>query len=74
MNCTVDYGLSRNIRHEVSMPVAEAFRKLRDHEFVGWAFVNIYYNHRLVYTTQGVAGYRWICDDCPYRTTKGEKK
>ena len=74
MDCTVDYGISRNIRHEVVMPVAEAFRKLRDHEFLGWAFVNIYVNDRLVYTDQGLAGYRWICPDCLYRTTKGEKK
>lgn len=74
MNCTVDYGLGCDIRHRVIMPVAEAFRKLKDHEFIGWAFVNIYYQNRLVYTDQGVAGYRWICDDCPYRTKKGEKK
>lgn len=74
MNCDVVYGISRNIRHEVTLPVAEAFRKLRDNEFIGWAFVNIYLNDRLVYTTQGLAGRCWICDDCPYRTTKGEKK
>ena len=66
MNCTVDYGLSRNIRHEVTMPVAEAFRKIRNHAFVGWAFVNIYYQNRLVYTTQGLAGYSFICPKCPY--------
>lgn len=74
MNCTVTYGLSRNIKHEVVLPVAEAFRRLKDHEFAGWTFVNIYYNDRLVYTTQGVAGCRFICKDCPYRTKKGEKK
>jgi hypothetical protein len=75
MNCLVVYGLSRNIKHEVQMPVAEAFRKIRDHEFTGWAFDNIYnQQNRLVYTTQGLAGYRWICEDCPYRTPKGEKK
>ena len=72
MDCTVDYGLSRNIRHEVVMPVAEAFRKLKDHAFVGWAFVNIYVNHRLVFTTQSLAGYRYICDHCPYHTLKEE--
>jgi len=66
MNCTVVYGLGSDLKRRSVMPVAEAFRKLRDHEFVGWAFVNIYYNNRLVYTTQGVAGYRFICDDCPY--------
>ncbi len=75
MNCTVVYGLSRNIKHEVVMTVTDAFRKLKDHEFVGWAFVNIYNERdRLVYTTQGVAGYRYICDDCPYHVKKGEKK
>ena len=68
MNCTVVYGLGRDIKHEVVMPVAEAFRKIRDHAFVGWAFVNVYNErNRLVYTTQGVAGYRFICDNCPYR-------
>lgn len=70
MNCTVVYGLGSNIKHQVTMPVADAFRKLNNHEFLGWAFVNIYVKDRLVYTTQGVAGYRWICDDCPY--VKGE--
>jgi len=70
MNCTVVYGLGSDLKRRAVMPVAEAFRKLRDHEFVGWAFVNIYYNNRLVYTTQGVAGYRFICDDCPYRKEK----
>ena len=74
MDCTVNYGISRNIQHDLVLPVADAFRMLNNHEFVGWAFVNIYVNNRLIYTTQGVAGYRWICDDCPYRTTKGEKK
>ena len=69
MNCTVTYGLSRNIKREVVLPVAEAFRRLKDHEFAGWAFVNIYHNDRLVYTTQGVAGYRYICEDCPYKST-----
>ena len=66
MDCVVDYGLSRSIRHKVTMPVADAFRKLNDHGFVGWAFVNIYYNHRLIYTDQGMAGVRYICKDCPY--------
>ena len=74
MNCTVDYGLSRSIRHKAVMPVAEAFRKLKNHEFVGWAFVNIYCNNRLVYTDQGAAGYRYICDSCPYSAEKGGKK
>ena len=67
MNCTVVYGFGSNLKYRKDMPVAEAFRKLRDHLFVGYAFVNVYYNHRLVYTTQGVAGYRYICDDCPYK-------
>ena len=67
MNCTVVYGLGRNIKHEAEMPVADAFRKLNNHDYIGWAFVNIYYNNRLVFTTQGCAGYRFICDNCPYR-------
>lgn len=71
MNCTVVYGLSRSIKHRIEMPVEEAFRKLNDHWFVGWAFVNIYYNNRLVYTDQGAAGYRYICDDCPYGKREG---
>lgn len=75
MNCTVVYGLGSDIKHRVVMPVTDAFRKLKNHEFIGWAFVNIYNDQgRRIYTTQGVAGYRYICDDCPYRTKKGEKK
>lgn len=74
MDCTVNYGLGCDIQHDVTMPVADAFRMIRDHKFVGWAFVNVYYDHRLIYTTQGLAGYTFICDDCPYRTKKGEKK
>ena len=66
MNCTVVYGISRNIKRQVVMPVAEAFRKLKNHEFTGWLFVNVYYKDSLVYTTQSVAGYRFVCDDCPY--------
>ena len=65
MNCTVVYGLGSNIKHRTVMSVAEAFRFIRQPD--GWLFYNIYYNGRLVYTTQGVAGYRYICEDCPYR-------
>lgn len=65
MDCTVVYGLSRNIKRQRVMPVTEAFRDLSKLK-AGWAFLNIYYQDRLVYTTQGVAGYRFICDDCPY--------
>ena len=54
MNCTVVYGLSRTIRHEVDMPVADAFRSLDDLRS-GWAYLDIYYKDRLVYTTQGAA-------------------
>lgn len=66
MNCTVVYGLGSNLRHRKIMPVAEAFRnlpKLRTE----WLFVDIYWNRHLIYTTQGVAGYRYICKNCPYR-------
>lgn len=68
MDCTVVYGISRSIRHEETMPVKEAFEFVRQG---GWIFYNIYYNNRLVFTTQGCAGYRWICDDCPYVHRKG---
>ena len=67
MDCTVVYGLGCDLKHRKVMPVSEAFRKLRDHEFLGWAFVDIYYNNRLIYTDQGVAGYRYICPGCPYK-------
>lgn len=74
MNCTVVYGFGSNMKYRDTIPVTEAFRKLKDHWFAGYAFVDIYYRNRLVYTAQGVAGYRYICDDCPYRTKGGKKK
>lgn len=67
MDCTVHYGLGCDIQHRDNMPVAEAFRKIRDHAFAGYAFVNVYYNGRLVYTDEGVAGYVYICENCPYK-------
>ena len=67
MDCTVVYGLGRNIKHRAIMPVTEAFRKLPRLRMT-WLFVDIYYNDRLVYTTQGCAGVRFICDGCPYKT------
>ena len=69
MNCTVVYGHGSNLKHRATMPVATAFRKL-SYFRTAYLFVDIYYNHRLVYTTQGVAGYLYICDDCPYRKEK----
>lgn len=71
MNCTVVYGFGRNKKHSLSLPVPDAFRKLSNHYFTGYTFVDIYYNHELVYTTQSTSGYRYICNDCPYKT-KGE--
>ena len=65
MNCTVVYGLGNNIRHEKVMPVKDAFKFVTKPH--GWLFYDIYYRNRLVYTTQGAAGYRYICPDCPYR-------
>jgi len=64
MLCTVVYGLGRNHYHRTVMPVKEAFEFISRPE--GWAFCDIYYNDRLVFTTQGLAGYSFICDDCPY--------
>lgn len=74
MNCTVVYGFGSNLKYRAAIPVVDAFRKLKDGWFIGYAFVNIYYRNRLVYTTQGVAGYRYICDDCPYCDKGGKKK
>ena len=64
MNCTVEYGLGRDIKRSKEMPVEEAFRNLKELMF-GWNFLNIYYQGYLVYTTQGDHS-RYVCDDCPY--------
>ena len=66
MNCTVIYGQSRNIQRKRVMPVEVAFRNIKPLKR-GWAFLNIYFEDRLVYTTQG--SFRYECDDCPYSKT-----
>ena len=66
MFCQLVYGLGSNLSHLENVPVEEAFRRIPEIRRQGWAFTNIYYNDRLVYTDQGVAGYRYICKDCPY--------
>jgi len=66
MDCTIVYGLGCNIKHEKTLPAADAFKLAASPDLRGYAFVDIYFRGRLVYTTQGVAGYRYICDDCPY--------
>ena len=70
MEATIVWGLSRNIRHTETLPVEEAFRKIK--ELTGYTFINIYFGNRLVYTTQGAAGYRFQCDDCPYHKMTGK--
>ena len=64
MNCTIVYGFSSNIKHEETLPVKEAFELIP--KLYGYAFIDIYYQDRLVYTTQGLAGYAFICENCPY--------
>jgi hypothetical protein len=67
MEATIVYGFSRTIKHEEKLPVEEAFALIP--KLYGYAFINIYYGDHLVYTTQGLAGFAWVCDDCPYNTT-----
>lgn len=66
MDCTIEYGFGSNIKREETLPAADAFRLAMSPEMYGYAFINIYYRDRLVYTTQGLAGRRFICEDCPY--------
>lgn len=65
MNCTVTYGISHNIKHTKTMTIADAFRFINN-GYGGYAYCDVYYNDRLIYTTQGLAGYSFICEDCPY--------
>ena len=46
------------------MAVAEAFKLIP--QLYGYSFINIYYKDALVYTTMGLAGYAFICGNCPY--------
>ena len=64
MKCTLVYGLGSNMKHtENNLTVEQAFRKIAYLKKNGWLFINIYADHKLVYTTQGC----WtICADCPY--------
>lgn len=67
MEAIIVYGMSANIKHEETVTVAEAFRMAP--KLWGYSFVNIYVDGECVYTTQGLAGYAWICDECPYSFT-----
>ena len=64
MNCTIVYGFSSKIKHTETMTVAEAFKLIP--KLYGYSFIDIYYDDELVYTTQGLAGYSFICPKCPY--------
>ena len=64
MDCTIVYGFSYNTKHTETMTAAEAFKLIP--QLYGYSFIDIYYKDRLVYTTQGLAGYCWICPKCPY--------
>lgn len=66
MEATIRYGFSSNILHTETLPVEEAFALIP--KLYGYAFIDIYVGNQVVYTTQGLAGYAWVCDDCPYRT------
>lgn len=70
MEAIIVYGMSANITHEETVTVEEAFRMIP--ELYGYTFINIYVDGRCVYTTQGFAGFAWVCDDCPYNTTGGK--
>ena len=65
MDCTVVYGMSRTIRHEETMSPGEAFALIP--KLYGYSYIDIYYADQLVYTTQGLAGYAFICPMCPYQ-------
>lgn len=64
MDCTIEYGFSFNAKHTETMAVAEAFKLIP--QLYGYSFINIYYKDALVYTTMGLAGYAFICGNCPY--------
>ena len=64
MNAKIIYGDGNNRKNTKILPVADAFNFVKNTR--GYLFYDIYFNGKLVYTTQGAAGYRYICDDCPY--------
>ena len=64
MECTIIYGFGCNNKRTETLPVAEAFKLIP--KLYGYRFIDIYYQDRLVYTTQGLAGYAFICPNCPY--------
>lgn len=66
MECIIEYGHGCNFKFKKQLRVAEAFRLLESGKLNGYAFINIYYNDKLVYTTQGLAGRCFICEGCPY--------
>ena len=63
MKCTIIYGVDCNLRYRKEMEVAEAFKYMKNSS---WMYYDIYFDDRLVFTTQGAAGSWYICDDCPY--------
>ena len=65
MNCTIIYGFSSSIKHTEELSVTDAFKLIP--LLYGYRFIDIYYKNKLVYTTQGLAGYSFICPDCPYK-------
>lgn len=67
MEATIKYGFSRTIKHEETLPVEEAFALIP--KLYGYSFIDIYYGNCLVYTTQGLAGYAFICPKCPYNNS-----
>lgn len=71
MEAIIRYGFSSNIKHEETLPVEEAFRLIP--KLYGYAFIDIIYDGRMVYTTQGLAGTAWVCDDCPYNKPDGKR-
>jgi len=62
--CEIVYGFSYNRKHTETMTAAEAFKLIP--KLYGYSFIDIYYKGKLVYTTQGLAGYAFICPNCPY--------
>ncbi len=65
MTCTVYYGFGANRTFTKEMTVADAFTFAKT-EGKYFPFCNIFFNGNLVYTTSGLAGYAFTCDDCPY--------
>ena len=61
MKCTIIYGFGSNMKHKKTLPAAEAFAMIP--KLIGYLFIDIYHDGRLVYSKNAPTGY---CDDCPY--------